>query len=94
VYFDNHAAIELARKAFKSTKVKVLAAICAAVGTLAYAGVLQGKRATSHESVAELVRPRCGEYTGADVTVDGKLITADGPGAAKHFGEEILRLLG
>ena len=90
-YFDNHAALEIARQAFKAQKL--LAAICIAPVILANAGVLAGRKATSHESGAGLVKPRCGEYLGSDVAVDGKLVTANGPAAAKHFAEEILRLL-
>jgi putative intracellular protease/amidase len=40
-----------------------------------------------------MVKPKCGEYTGDDVTVDGKIVTGRDPLAAKKFGEEILKML-
>ena len=90
-YFDHHAALEIAKKAYDAGKV--VAAICAGPVILANAGVLEGKRATSHPGVQDMVKPKCGEYTGDDVTVDGKIVTGRDPLAAKKFGEEILKLL-
>ena len=62
---------------------------------LARAGVLRGKKATVYrtpDSVAEMRRG------GADlrdeaVVADGRFITADGPAAARRFGEVILSTL-
>ncbi|MBW2990642.1 DJ-1/PfpI family protein [Candidatus Woesearchaeota archaeon] len=74
---------------------KKLGAICLAPMVLAKAGVLQGKRATvfkTSESIAAL------EQGGAsleekDVVVDTDLVTANGPGAAQDFGDELVRLV-
>jgi len=40
-------------------------------------------------SEAGNLRDKGAEYTGDDVTRDGKLITANGPGAAAEFGAKI-----
>jgi protease I len=92
-YYDDEDALELCRRANASDKVKILAGICAAPGILGKAGILKDKRATAHAGVKERVEPLFGEYTGEDVTVDGKIITANGPPAAKAFGEKILSML-
>ena len=74
---------------------KVLGAICIAPTILARAGVLRGKRATVWDSGGEQVAilERGGaKYTGEDVTVDGKIVTGDGPAAAVKFGETLATL--
>lgn len=74
---------------------KILGAICAGPGILAYADVLNGKRATAHpKSGAKSPMKSHGcEYTGKKVEVDGKLITANGPDAAKAYGKAIVEAL-
>jgi len=74
---------------------KVLAAICISSTILAKAGVLQDKKATVWTSPLDKnpkkVLERGGaEYQDKDVVVDDKIITANGPRAAKEFGEAIL----
>jgi protease I len=91
-YHDDQKAHELAKYAVKPGKV--LGAICAAVGTIANAGVLKGKKATSFSGVANMVKAGGAIYTGAGVTVDGNIVTADGPRSAKAFGEALARALG
>jgi deglycase len=71
---------------------KVLAAICIAPTTLAKAGVLKGKRATTSAAASRL------EHEGAiyslrTVERDGLIITANGPAASQEFGEAILTAL-
>jgi protease I len=74
---------------------KMVAAICLSPVVLARSGVLRGKKATVYrtpDSVAEMRRG------GADlrdeaVVADGRFITADGPAAARRFGEAILSAL-
>lgn len=75
---------------------KILGGICAGPGVLAYAGVLDGKRATAHprSGVRELMERRGGTYTGAKVEIDGKLVTANGPDAAEAFGQTLVKALG
>ncbi len=76
-------------------KDKIVASICIASVILAKADVIQGKKATVFEtpdSVRALEEAGC-EYTGEKVTVDGKLITANGPGAAEEFGKKVVEAL-
>ena len=66
-----------------------LGAICIAPTILAKAGVLQSKKATvwDHEGVQQaLLEQYNALYTGDDVTVDGMIVTANGPHAAEEFG--------
>jgi len=92
VYFNNPAAHDIAKKT-ESTG-KILAAICIAPSTLANAGLLKGKKVTSFSSEEANLRAKGADYTGDDVTEDGKLITANGPAAARKFGQAIARALG
>lgn len=74
---------------------KPIASICLAGHVLARAGILKGVNATvfpADFAIAEYRRSGV-KYTEEHVVVDGKIITADGPEAAKKFGEEIVKLL-
>jgi protease I len=75
---------------------KVLAAICIAPTILAYADVLEGKKATvwnedGHQR--ELLENQGAIYVAEDLVVDGKLVTANGPESAEKFGNKILEIL-
>jgi deglycase len=91
IFFDDPAAHALAEKALEAGSV--LGAICIAPSTLAHAGLLAGRRATAFPSQHnDLVA--CGAtWTGDAVTVDGRVITANGPEAAAAFGEAVARAL-
>lgn len=92
-YFNDMTAHSLARKAIE--KGKVVAAICIAPSILANAGLLQGKNATVFPSEKNNLLRSGAKYTAEPVTIDGNIITAEGPTAAKKFGEAIaLRLKG
>lgn len=91
VYFKDETAHKLAKDAAESGRV--VGAICIAPSILANAGVLEGKKATSFPSEEKNIEPKCAEYTGHDVQVDGKIITANGPEAATDFGHAIVRAL-
>ncbi len=72
---------------------KITAAICIAPMVLAHAGLLKGEKATVWQGArADLVKAGA-IYTGNEVEVDGKIITANGPAAARKFGEAIAQLL-
>jgi protease I len=90
-YWNDQVAHSIAKEAL--SKGKILGAICIAPTTLANAGVLSGRRVTSFPSEASKLKAKGAIYTGADVEVDGKLITADGPGSSTKFGEEIAKAL-
>lgn len=71
---------------------KVLAAICVAPITLAKTGLLKGKRATSSINSWIQSEGAIPVYT-SNVVRDGLIITANGPDAAKNFGETIVTAL-
>ena len=88
-YFDDPVAHNLA-KAFYNSK-KLTTAICAAPSILANAGLLKGVNATCFSSQADNLKKKGANYTGNPVEQDGLIITADGPGSAKSFGEKIAK---
>ena len=90
-YWDDPTAHRIAQEAV--AQGKVLAAICIAPVTLARAGVLQGKQATVFESATGEVEAGGAICTGESVVCDGLIITANGPGAARQFGETIATAL-
>lgn len=90
-YFTHQQALKIAKEFFN--KGKLTCAICAAPGILAYAGVLTGKRATCHPSVADILIKNSIIYTASSVEKDGKIITAAGPSSAKDFGKVIAKNL-
>lgn len=68
---------------------KPLGAICIAPKILAAAEVLTGKKATvwnEDGDQAGFMALHDIEFTGEPVTVDGKIVTGNGPGAAVEFG--------
>ena len=74
---------------------RVIAAICLSGAVLANAGVLAGKKATVYstpESEQALADGKA-EFVDQPVVQDGKVITANGPEAAQHFGETIVQEL-
>ena len=90
-YWMDPVAHKLVRGAV--ARGKVLGAICISPVTLAYAGVLRGKRATVWVSERSRLIAKGARYTGEDVTVDGLIVTANGPPAAQKFAETILKLV-
>ncbi len=68
---------------------KVLGAICITPLILAKAGLLAGKKATvwdENGAQKSILEANGAKYTGQSVTVDGKIITGNGPEAAEEFG--------
>jgi protease I len=92
VYFDDPTALKLAKDAYAANKV--VAAICIAPSILANAGVLEGHKATCFESESENIAAKSEGYTGEPVTIDENIVTGNGPGAAKKFGEAVIKTLG
>jgi protease I len=91
IYFNDQTVLGLAKKAYEANKI--VGAICIAPSILANAGILEGKKATAFSSEAENLKTKGAQYTGENVTIDGKIITASGPQAAKEFGEEVVKAL-
>ena len=74
---------------------KVVASICASPAVvLADKGLIKGKKVTCYPAEVFLDKLKECYYTGADVQVDGKLITANGPKSALSFSLEICNALG
>ena len=67
------------------------AAICAAPMVLAAAGLLTGKRVTSHPSVREQITGST--YREEAVVEDGAVVTSRGPGTAIAFALRLVSLL-
>lgn len=91
VYFNDKTAQELAKNAYESGKV--IGAICIAPSILANAGLLEGKRATSFSSEKDNLEKHGAAYTGKSVENDGKIFTANGPGAASEFGKKVAEVV-
>ncbi len=72
-----------------------LGAICIAPTILAKAHVLEGKKATVWDKDGvqkDLLEEYGAEYTGDLVTVDGLIVTGNGPEAAEEFGKTLVAL--
>lgn len=92
VYFDDDRAHELARAV--AADGGVVAAICIAPSTLARGGLLRGRRATAYPTQREDLIAHGAVWSDGPVEVDGRIITANGPEAARAFGEAIAEALG
>ena len=74
---------------------KMVAAICLSPVVLARAGVLKGKHATYSESPASFREMKAGGalIVNKPVVSDGRIVTANGPFAAKEFAETVIHKL-
>lgn len=90
-FHDDPLAQQIAKDTVKADKI--LGGICAAVTTLARAGVLKGKTVTSYPGERENIIAEGARHTGKGVEIDGKILTADGPQSAKAWGEAIVKAL-
>lgn len=96
VYYNDPEALRIAREAYE--KGKVVGAICLAPGILASAGILNGKKATvwwtpQHTLGRDLLVRNGATLVDEPVVVDGRVVTANGPNAARAFAEAIAQLL-
>ncbi len=92
-YFSDPDALRIAHETVRAGKP--LGAICIAPLILAKAQVLGGKKATVWDSGGEQsqeLEKYEAIYTGQDITVDGKVVTANGPGVAEEFGRAFATL--
>jgi protease I len=90
-YWNNKTAHNIIQKAVIQNKL--LAGICIAPVTLANANVLKNKNATVFFTEARRLKEKGATYTGKDLEIDGKIITANGPQASEKFAQAIVRLL-
>jgi len=91
---DNKKSYDVLKKAAEA-KI-IIAAICLSTRILAKAGILKNKKATGGNDDKELedIYKEYGvNYKLSDVVVDGSIITAVGPAAAREFAENIISLL-
>lgn len=93
---DNEDSYKIAKEAISQDKI--LAAICISPVILAKAGVLNGKKATVWSSVLDksavnILKEKGAIYQDENVVLDGKIITANGPAAARVFGQKIIDFL-
>jgi protease I len=91
IYFANAEALRIAKE--MHAKGRVVAAICLAPVILAIAGVLKGKNATVAGTEAKTIESNGANYTGPGVTVDGNVVTANGPKSSRLFAQKINQLL-
>jgi len=84
-------ALEIARRFF--ARNKPVAAICHGPQILISAGLLQGRRATCAQSVAEELNDSGALYEDRELVVDGLLITSRRPADLPAFMREIMKQL-
>jgi protease I len=93
---DNQESYRVAKETI--SKNRILASICISPVILAKAGVLKRKKATVWSSPLDrgpvrILKENEAIYEDKPVVVDGKIITANGPAAAKEFAEKIVEAL-
>lgn len=93
---DNQEFQRLAQEA--NEQGKVIGAICIAPALLAKAGILKGKRATIwtnnlNKHAVETLKENGALYQAEPLVIDDKIVTANGPSAARKFGEALVELL-
>ncbi len=92
-FINDPEAQRIARESIEQGKK--LGAICIAPTILASAGVLQGKKATvwnGDGQQSSVLESAGASFTDEDVTVDGNIVTANGPPAAEEFGRVLASL--
>jgi 4-methyl-5(b-hydroxyethyl)-thiazole monophosphate biosynthesis len=72
---------------------RYVAAICAAPGVLAHAGLLEGRTATSFPGFLRADSATGIRLSDAPVVSDGRLVTSRGPGTAMDFALALVELL-
>ncbi|MFA6422866.1 MAG: DJ-1/PfpI family protein [Patescibacteria group bacterium] len=87
----NSSAMHLIKDAYSQNKI--VAAICIAPIILAFAGILEGKKATVSSGGVDILVNKGAEYVDRDVVVDGNIITGSGPDASIDFANKIIEEL-
>lgn len=91
IFYKNRRVMSILRQAYKAGKV--IGAICLAPVVLAKAGLLKGKKATSWKGAKQWLRDMGADVIGQHVVTDGRIVTADGPSAARAFGKQLVKVL-
>lgn len=91
--WEDDVLVEMAK--FFRESGKPVAAICLAPVVFANAGILKGKKATYFNSPKSFFEMKKGGAVLVDKPVvnDDRIITANGPGAAKEFADTFVRVL-
>ncbi|MDO8469116.1 MAG: DJ-1/PfpI family protein [Candidatus Peribacter sp.] len=93
-YVSNPEALRIAHEAVAAEMP--LGAICIAPLILAKARVLEGRKATVWDdgrgTQAAILGQAGAEFTGDSVTVDGLIVTGNGPDASEEFGRTLVEL--
>lgn len=93
-YVNDVEALRIANEAVRADII--LGAICIAPLILAKAKALEGRKATVWDDgrgTQERILAQAGaEVTGDSVTVDGKVVTGNGPDASEEFGRTLTEL--
>jgi protease I len=91
--WEDAVLVELAR--FFHESGKVVAAICLAPAVLARSGILKGKKATAYDSPAAFFEMKKGGAVVVKdpVVTDHRIITGNGPAAAKDFAAAVIKEL-
>jgi protease I len=88
---DNDDLISLAKDFY--SKGKIVSAICVAPEILANAGILKGISATAWQGSLQKLLEKGAQVVDKSVCWSGKIITAQGPHAAREFGETLFKAL-
>ncbi|KAF0126669.1 MAG: protease I [Elusimicrobia bacterium] len=90
-HLDNPKVHGLFREAMAADKV--VGAICISPVVLAHAGLLKGRAVTCWPDGAPEVEKAGAKFTGSELEIDGRLITASGPVPAKKYGQALVEAL-
>ncbi len=88
---DHADVLRLTREA--AAQGKLVAAWGRSVAVLAKAGIVRRKRVTGDPSLREMLEASGARYTGAQVQVDGKLVTAFDDAAGLRFGKALAQIV-
>lgn len=84
--------LQLTAQKFQDAE-KLVSAICIAPVILANAGILEGKEATVFPDGKEQLKQGGAELKEEPVVVDNRVVTGQGPAAAKEFGQTLAQEL-
>ncbi len=90
-YYKNADYLRIAKEA------KIIAAICIAPTIISDSGLFERKKVTGwndgNDKQKNHIENNGGIFTGEDITIDGNIITANGPNSAEEFGNQIVEQL-
>ncbi|MGB9664809.1 MAG: DJ-1/PfpI family protein [Ignavibacteria bacterium] len=90
-YWKNNLVIRAIKNFY--SRGKIVAAICGAVGILANAELLKGRKVTCFSTDKEFIKSTGAIVTENPVEFDNNILTASGPDAAELFGKMLVEIL-